>query len=151
VDFPFLHRRTSDPALAPLFPAYFKKLRGLWDSGTRWYRKQFPMEYWSADLKIDGDHLSVALEPRDHSVFEFFTSGNPLTTGTVTQDTFTFAAIKAVCVAVYMQCDRKNGITYNAEIRNGKRSFDGTELSLVKRPCQVQLINEPVVRAVCRR
>jgi hypothetical protein len=62
---------------------------------VRFYRKSFPMKYWRADLRIDQENLHVELVPRDAAGFEFWTTGKPIYTGTVTQEGLAMTSVKA--------------------------------------------------------
>jgi len=140
-----LHRRLSDASLAPYFGRYFKILRWLRRSGVKWFNRVYENKYYTAHVSLkDGDHLHVSLDPRDASYFEFFTTGKPIVTGTVTQGGVPVPSVKAACVGVDITL--KHGqLTVHPRINTGARSFAGEDISRVKRPFQVALVNEPVV------
>jgi hypothetical protein len=137
------HTQLLDGALAPFLNQYFQKLRGLYAGGTRWLHKFDLTKYWTADLRINQEDLHVRLSPRDQAYFEFFTTGNPIVMGSVTQGPVTLTSAKAACIGVTISLE-ENEITAVPEIRTGARSFNGQDISLVKRAFQVQLIDEPV-------
>jgi hypothetical protein len=145
VDSKFLrfHKRTSDPTLAPLFNTYLQRLRGLYDGGVRFLSKADIRKHWRADLRISGEDLFVDLKPRDQAGFEFFTTGKPVSTGSVTQGAYTFTSLKACSVHVNATMEGE-AVAWHTEIRGSKRTTDGREVSIIERPFQVQLIDEPV-------
>lgn len=142
-----LHRQMTDGTLAPYFGFYFNKLRWLYRSGVRWLHKWDTERYWSAELRIDQEDLHVSLTPRDQAYFEFFTTGHPIIQGTVTQGSNSFLSVKAACIGVNVQL-QDGKLVADPRIRTGARSFNGQDISLVKRAFQVQLIDEPVTAVV---
>lgn len=126
-----LHRRLSDASLAPYFGQYFQRLRALHKQGVRWFNEVFVGRHHTAHLSIKQDNLHVGLEARDVATFEFFTTGNPI------------VASKNACIAVTATVQH-NTVALSSQIRTGARGAHGQEISLVERPFQVQLIDEPV-------
>src|SRR5208282_2835491 len=76
----------------------------------------------------------------DSFYFEFFTTGNPVVTGL---NSFSTQSAKAACVGVQVNL-LMGGMSVQPKLNTGQRNYDGTKISLVARPFQVQLINEPV-------
>lgn len=130
-DWEHLHRRLSDATLAPYFGPYFKLLRGLYARGTRWFNRVVQGRYYTAQLSIKEHHLHVGLDPRDRAYFEFFTTGKPIVSG------------KFACIGVVATLEQ-GALTLTPGIRTGARAAHGQLISLVERPFQVQLIDEPV-------
>jgi hypothetical protein len=135
-----IHKRTLDGGLAFLYHVYLGKLKVLYDAGVRFYHHWEFSKYWAAEKRILNTDISITLFPRDSFYFEFFTTGNPIYSGTI----LGFPTVKAACIGVDVALEG-NQISLVPRIRTGERNVDGTKLSLVGRPFQTQLINEPTV------
>jgi hypothetical protein len=97
---PLYHRRTSDPALAPLLVLTSRSCAvcgmpapaGIASSTCRSIGRQ--------TYRSTASNLTRRAHAARSAGFEFFTTGKPIYTGTVTQEGLSMTSIKAACVNV---------------------------------------------------
>lgn len=136
-----VHERVWDSSLSSIAKMHLGRLNTLYDQGIKFYHHWDFQKYYTAELRIFNDDISIQLFPADSFYFEFFTTGNPVVTGMVGSPPVSSA--KAACVGVNVAL-QMNAMTVTPQINTGERNYDGTKISQVGRPYQVQLINEPV-------
>jgi hypothetical protein len=138
------HLYLGDLGLSPLVRGFFAKLETAYDAGIKHFHHWNIGKWWRAELWMNKEDLTVRIFPRDSFLFEFFTTGYPVSSGSITAPGFgTRTTVKAACIGVDVELDM-NAIQITPRINKGMRSVDGTQLSVVQRPFQIQLINEPV-------
>lgn len=134
----------TDPHLGPFINEARMKARTAYLTGTRNWHHHYVHDVADVDIKLTGRSVYIRIMPNDRFFFEFATTGNPVVTTTVDQDGITYDSYKGCMVGVNVQVEKGRMVTRPRILQN-KRSEYGEDLSLVERPYQVQLINEPVV------
>jgi hypothetical protein len=133
----------ASPELGPFVDDAKHKAKQAYLSGKR---------HWSADYIIDVAKIAISLGGRTCHIritwnlgfsFEFITSGNPVSLQSVTQGSQTFYSYKAVGVAASIRY-QDGKLDVKPRITKQKRSVD-SEISIIDRQFQIQLVNEPVV------
>lgn len=132
----------ASPELGPFVDDAKHKVKQAYLSGKR---------HWSADYIVDVAKVAIALGGRTCHIritwnlafsFEFITSGKPVTLQTVTQGSVSYSAYKAVGVAASVRYN-DGKLDVKPRITKQKRSVD-SEISIIDRQFQIQLVNEPV-------
>ena len=134
-----VHKVLWDSGLSSIAGKYLGRLNELYAQGTRFYHHWDTQKFYTAELRIMNDDIRIQLFPADSFYFEFFTTGKPIVTGV---NAFSTPSTKAACVGVEVSMFM-NSISVSPKIQTGERNYDGTKISQVGRPYQVQLIDEP--------
>lgn len=130
----------SDVSLAPWLELYKRRVLAIYNSGIRFYNHVQITDLCWVQMRICGEAVYVNVMGLDTFYFEFATPGHPVITGSFLGTT----AYKSAIVGTTVQLQGKS-IKLNPTLRLDKRDFDTTSLSLIARPSQVQLANEPVI------
>lgn len=135
--------KLTDLNLGPFINEARQRARIAYLTGTRNWHLHYTHDVADIEIKLVGRSVFIQIMPNDKFFFEFATSGNPVVISSVVQDGVTYDSYKGCMVGVNVEIEKGKLITRPRILQN-KRSEYGADLSLVHRPYQVQLINEPV-------
>lgn len=132
-----------DINLGPYIGFARQRARTAYLTGTRNWHLHKIIDVAEIDIKLAGRTVFIQIMPADSFYFEFASSGKPVITEVATQDGVGFPTYKGCMVGVNVAINN-NVLTARPTLLQGKRDIHGQFLSVVKRPYQVQLTNEPV-------
>jgi hypothetical protein len=112
-------------------------------TGTRNWHEHYNQDIADIDIQLRGRSVFITIMAADAFSFEFATSGKPVVLDVTSQNGVGIQTYKGCMVGVNVRLD-KGVLQTKSTILKQKRDSDGTKLSLINRPYQVQLVNEPV-------
>lgn len=131
------HGTLTDPDFAPWFKVYKRRVLEIYRSGVRWYDRWETSDLFLVQMRICNEDVYVSVYGVGSAYFEFQTSGLPVVTDGGATPIY-LANVIGVTV------NGLTGLSVQAELMGGKKSEDAASLSLIRRPAQVQLLDEPV-------
>lgn len=140
----YLHREVTDPSLMHYCERYLQELRHYHNSGIKWYVEVREGDDHTARLRLSQNHAHVLILPKDSMYFEFQTNGRPVETMPITATTpAPFDAHSAATIGVDVVAGAA-GMRYSARVLDGAKDLDAGSHSLLGRPAQITLVDEPV-------
>ena len=133
----------TDFNLGPFIGHAKLRARQAYLTGTRNWHHHYTIDVADVSIKLTGRSVYIRIMPADAFFFEFAASGNPVIVQTGVADGFLVNTYRACMVGVDVRIINER-MRVKPTILKQRRSIYGQELSVIERPFQVQLINEPV-------
>jgi hypothetical protein len=141
---PLIHKLLSGSGAGLYLPFALSRLRALQALDKEGnFAQSFSVPGYDIRVRQNGQQQFINITATGGSYFEFFATGKPVVTGTVTDDiSGPSESFKAVVVGVDLGV--ANGVvTTDPQILGGKRTLDTSQVSLLGQQAQVNLANEP--------
>ena len=135
----------SDPDLYIFADDAKNKARHAYLQGHRRWTHEYTIDIVNVKIKVLDRLCLIQLTPMDGFEFEFATSANPIKLQAVTGGAGFPGQVYNGCIVGVSVNAVKGAIQTSAVIRGQKRTLGGADTSLIKRPYQIELFNEPVV------
>lgn len=139
-----LHKLLTGDGAGTYLPFGLARLRALERvyGSTGFFQQKYRVPGFEIEVKQDPPYQYITIRAAG-MYFEFATSGYPVVQTTFNQESNPFPTYKGCIVGVEIGSS-SGGMTLSPTIRGQKRTISGTDVSLIGRAYQAQLVNEPI-------